>query len=642
MKTKSVFLLAALAVVSLFSVSCSSDEDLTANEEEKGVVKTEFTISFPRKVVSGTRMAGSTVQLSANQFRGIKNMELYPFDATSIDKNTKPVSPKITLWDGSFENIIKEGTTSLYANTNSKLYQDVDIPYGTKMFMFYGEAGNSTENLSAAEGGQLVKITPVTLNSELSNVKFGLQSIASAPITTNSKKIEEYLTTIAKVQTKDAENNDIVWATTDNVPLRSLYESFITMHAGSWTNVRAAVSMIYDNVKNAKITLEEGEHSQDSENTRRLKVAIKNAICNSTYGVSEDATNKKLVFGDVIADYPADNNLPDGAAYIKWDNVTEPSNPKFVELINNDNTGLNMASFKKYVYPAALYYRVISGIKTSNKSESALYSSSSYTNWTDLVNAYADANATTSKVNNVDVPTVTSKTRSIAIVKQAQYAVCRFDVKIMTDNSVSSLEDNTPETAQTFTVGTKTFPITGLLVNGQKPVDFEFHQLADEEESTLYDPYVRNQSTGDSIYLGTSESAIFSTLVLESTPIEDKTDANKVAAAKVPVALEFRNSSTKTIVGRNGQKIYPGCKFYLVGTLDPSQNTDKYFNNNSSEGLIDRAFAQDHTTTVTFKIKSLKDACNELPDLSLPQLELGLSVDLGWTPGIVLNNVVID
>ena len=44
---------------------------------------------------------------------------------------------------------------------------------------------------------------------------------------------------------------------------------------------------------------------------------------------------------------------------------------------------------------------------------------------------------------------------------------------------------------------------------------------------------------------------------------------------------------------------------------------------------------QDYVTTANLTISSLKGAYNVIPDLRTTALELGISVDLLWTPGLV-------
>ena len=88
MKTK-LFLQLGL-VTTLFTACATSDDDeLTSRQDQKrGMVKTEFTISFPQNTTGITRMSADMVQLNAqtnlSKFRGIKDIELYPFSAAAV------------------------------------------------------------------------------------------------------------------------------------------------------------------------------------------------------------------------------------------------------------------------------------------------------------------------------------------------------------------------------------------------------------------------------------------------------------------------------------------------------------------------------------------------------------------------------
>ena len=96
---KNFLMFAALVATTVGFTACSSENDLP-NEDpnERGVVKTQFTIAFPRKAVQGTRMAAGNVQLAPSDFRGITDIELYPFMEASIDGNTTLQFPKIKLY----------------------------------------------------------------------------------------------------------------------------------------------------------------------------------------------------------------------------------------------------------------------------------------------------------------------------------------------------------------------------------------------------------------------------------------------------------------------------------------------------------------------------------------------------------------
>ena len=73
-----------------------------------------------------------------------------------------------------------------------------------------------------------------------------------------------------------------------------------------------------------------------------------------------------------------------------------------------------------------------------------------------------------------------------------------------------------------------------------------------------------------------------------------------------------------------------GAKFYLVGLLVPQ--ADKAGN---------QVFAKAYNTKANVTITSLAHAYNCIPDLKNPELELGLSVNLEWSEGLV-QDITID
>lgn len=604
MKTKKVFLMAVLVMVTGVFAACTSDDAVTnANENERGVVKAEFTISFPKKVGT-TRMSAATVQASGQAFRGIRDIELYPFTATASNVSASSTIPSmIPLRAGTASGKTGASSTnpneivngSLFTTSNSHLYQNVDIPINTQSFMFYGEA--IPTGTDPAVNGALNK-SIATNGTTLDAITFNLQQICpNSALGNNATSIATYLTSIA---------NTTGWAASTNVALQSLYQSFTSMKAGSWASVKGAVQKLYTSL---------------AGNTDAVSDAIKTAINNTNYveSISGDVITFKTI-GNEFGSYPADINLPDGAAYLAWQLKSGSSTDyEFVELANNDNTGMNVAPVTVYTFPASLRYYVLSDIVTSDKSQSSLYVEGK--TWEQIIDAEDNQN---NKLYNKS--RVESTTRSIAIKNQVQYAVGRLDVTVKANSSTLKDYNN-----NNVTIGSTTFPLTGVLIGGQKSVDYKFQQITTGDTYTIYD-----KNIASSIYLTTTASSPTYTLVLET---KDATDVNQTEAV-VKIALEFQNNSTSSIIGYNGQVIYPGAKFYLVGTLDPYKNNTQTYSGatadptNKPADIIKKAFVQDYNTTANITIESFKQAYNVLPDLTMPSLEMGLSIDLGWKQGI--------
>lgn len=287
--------------------------------------------------------------------------------------------------------------------------------------------------------------------------------------------------------------------------------------------------------------------------------------------------------------YPRNVGLPDGAAQLKFEGGS-------FSYINSANVGnLSYTSMANFVYPASLYYMANTDIKTADTRLSDRYS----TNWETCLGLYSG------------VGKVTATTQSVALVQPVKYAVGRFDVAAKF--SASSINDNVGESiAVTAEDG---ITLDGILIGGQKNADWQFAPLASSEEYTIYDASVTSTK------LGTADIA--SAIMAQSLAL------STTAGTNVNFALELTNNTGKAFTGIDG--IVPdGAKFYLVGQLVPQA------------GKADnKVFAQAYNTKANVTISSLAHAYNCIPDLKNPKLELGLSVNLKWTEGLV-QDITID
>lgn len=268
--------------------------------------------------------------------------------------------------------------------------------------------------------------------------------------------------------------------------------------------------------------------------------------------------------------------------------------------------GTQVAALSDYVYPANLWYRANTLIKTSDKVLTDKYKDG--TAWDAILKNYDDAEGV-----------VKSSTASIALKDQIQYAVGRLKTTVKVANS--TLYDANGETV---TVPDAGFPVSAVLIGGQRKVDFQFTPNKGDKQYTIYD----KELTG--INAKTTESTANNTLVLE-TPADEN----------VNVLLELTNNTGKRFKGKDGY-IPEGAKFYLLGTLTPSNG--KIDGQTSTD--IKQVFKQDYVTTANFTIvtnngeghdKGLGAAYNVIPDLRTPALSIGLSVDLNWQTGLTFD-----
>ncbi len=595
-----------------FTSCSSSGEDVVNNTPinnptnipEQEAVKTQFTISLPSNVArAATRQSAATVQNEQTiaSFRGMDNIVLLPFAATGAVNADPVVSSATKLSDAisltniivpspqAVNNSIPAGTAGLLGGSNSVLYNDVSIPVGTGSFLFYGKAINSgTDNfvdgsLSMTQG-------------QPSAIKFDLvQTNSSSAVSSVGTALAAYLTSIAQVTNwegcANTANSGESWYKSELGPL---YTKFAGMKAGSSRTVQAAVQDLYSEIK---------DYTDD------VSVAIKTAITNNTY-VSSVSGAGVLTFTAAIGNseatyFPGDVNLPDGAALLSYDESTNTFSQK---TDGNGNTGSVTAKYADYVYPASLYYYCNSGIKTSNTSQQSLNNGTN--TWTQIIGNAAFTGTS-----------VETSTRSVAILDPIQYGVGRLDATVKLD--AMTLYD---KNGDTYTVPAGGFPVTGILIGGQKQVGFDFKPIG-AFEYTIFDNITK--SNGD-LSATTTASATNYTLALETGVGVDQV---------VKVAVELLNNGN-AFEGADG--IVPkGGKFYLVAQLTPDPTLANV------SGTLNQVFKQDHKTIVTFTIKQgsstpgnnvgLGAAHNLIPDFRTPQLELGLSVDMTWESGLQFN-----
>lgn len=558
-----------MSAVALSFTACStSEEDLALQENlEKGVVKTQFNIAIPAQ--TKTRMSEANTQAQTTPvFLGMEKIHLIPFAKNGkIAATDNRLGNELTLsMNGAVPAIDANNTIKgLNDNNNSQLYKDVEVPIGTRSFLFYGVAPK--EGSTADVYGQLNATGLTNATQTPAGIKFDLQSIIAEDAATDAKAtaIVTYLNLIANGNDWEAETD----------PLHEMYVNFISLKAGSSADVQALVQDLYTSLQT----------KGDATSAK-----IKEDIINSTYASADEAG--KLTFKEDISGYPANIKLPDGAALVAW-NATEN---KFevataLEYKNSENAILfNVPTLQDYVYPASLYYRANSLIKTATSTkEQFYYGAEAKATWPLVLAEYDEKPGV-----------VSGETKSVAIVDQIEYAVGRMDLKIKAQATTLQDKDNKAFNANDMQV-------TGVLIGGQKQVDFQFQPVTGNTvtEKTIYD----NQTEG--INMPTTETLANRTLVLETA-----------ANTEVKFAIEFINKG-EAFRGFDG--IVPkNCKFYLIGSLKADNASS------SATTVLDQVFKQDFVTTVIANINSLKNAYNVIPDLRAPKLELGLSVNLDW------------
>lgn len=658
---KYVLLFAGLVIAFTgFTACASSDDDDQLDQNILGeAIKAQFTISIPMDSRSTTRQGSDVVQNGANiaSFRGINDIKLYPsavlpsaFDGTSSLIGSNISLTRLLIPDAVPVTNYMPGKTSdnnaLLTKSNSVVYGDVALQTGTRTFLFYGKA----IGVSAAEDPaddytttQFFKYGSLNAAGLVDNpgtvggfaftptvIYSTLDETTTTAGTTASSGLATYLTSIANAPTAEGSTTP-KWKSIDqatNKGLYELYQSFIGMKAGSSANLQAALQDLYFGLE---------------ANSHPVAVAIRNEIKNTTYVDIDDAA-KTLTFKDAYKNYPACISMPDGAAVLEWTgSAFRYSTTSALNYTQPATTDPNMAvaSIQSYVYPANLYYRGISNILTSEESR-ATGSSNVFVNdkdWkTEIATTtyFADGNA------------ITSKTRSVVLVEPVQYAVGRLDISVTKGQTISSFTHNGTGKKKRDGSGNNyenvnpdDLRLTGVLIGGQKAVNWKFEPSTSGTEYTIYDNILESQkhlaTTGETItegeapnqktiFIGKALSSAITDYICQTLVLETYGPSGTTKDA-VNVALEFENRGPE-FVGSDG--IVPtGTKFYLVGRLDVKDVTD-----NEAAKTGGKVFKQDFITRAQFTIADLKKAVNTIPDLRNPAVELGLSVDLSWQDGI--------
>lgn len=563
--------------------ACSSEDTFTGGSFSGESVKTQFAINVPAVGKSDARMGEDIVQGQSDVvFRGMSNIRLVPFKLGSnpSDEDAEPLTGSESLYYNAIE-LGAIGSSDLTGTAKYKVYNDVELPIGVNAFLFYGEATDKSDDASDKTNGALVpsySTQGLEAGKTLADVHFDLKGIlVGNDYQTTQTGLLAILDGIAKTEG---------WKDATGT-LQPYYTSFIGMKAGSANNILLAVQDLYNAVKGDVLT---------DENSLKAKIATKIEEYFTPSGSSVPYT---LTYNTTsLAQYPAGIGLPDGAVQVAWntDRFEYTSNVDY-----DGGTSMNVSGLDKYVYPASLYYWDNTSLKTSNSQQSNNYGAN---DWSTIINTLYSEWA------------VTASTQSVALAKAINYAVGRLDVYAAF--AAGEIYDANPSGQQPVRIPDDGFTLTGVLIGGQKNVGWNFTPLTTGgTEKTIYDAAVDAGAAGTEGVTRTS-GLKNRTLVLET--------AGNVGE-KVNFALEFTNNSSQAFYGKDGL-VPAGGKFYLVGQL-------------SADGSHAKVFEKDHYTKATVTINSLKNAYNCIPDLRSPKLELGLSVDLEWHPGLV-DNVTIE
>ena len=592
--------------------ACTTSDEILLPDVTQDDAPVSLMMSVAANKGSSTRMSAANTQ-NADNFRGIQNLWLVPFYEER----------KIAVGDTPLQLITNEtnGLTISADNGAAKFFFEPDamrMYVGLASFLVYGRA--TVASTDPFVNGSLTASYDTGKDFTPANVTFSPDVIPAA--TTDQTKetwITTYLTNIATAGPDGGTGwlDDAVTAPYFNF-FANIYNSVAEPFAGSSTNILKHVNKTYHLVNE---NLANGA----------LKTAILTAIKDPQY-VKFDAdldsiTELKGSNYDMTG-YPG--NLPDGVAGLKWDHSA------FVTRHGNN--------FNSYAYPAELYYYANSRIYTSTQQKEDKYISTTTDPETKPLDTWATF--TTREYENKGTDDkgtkVQADTRSIALIEPLQYGVACLEVKIRAKipaggeatNAIYAFDDNygSPSVRLTASSGGTmgTFPLTAILVGGQRIQGFDFtpkypdetdpgYVAENDPEYIIYDNNLADEHVclGDFIQ-GTTDnfSPSLYTLALQTKK-----------ANSVKVVLEFENNSGEPFKCLTGT-IYPGTKFYLAVSL---VNLDV-----STDEKDQQVLTKDHKTTLLLTISDLTNAYNALPNLSSDKVRVIETVKAGisdWKPG---------
>lgn len=616
--TRYILLMPVLLVQALSSCSLI-DEPETISGDQSVKASLAFMVSSAER--NSTRMSDAVVQEEGCEYRGLEILSITPFainSETFANNGRKIVNTDASTLQLGDHNLVDNVTTPFY------LYNSYSMIVGVNAFLVYGkppvyssdEAVNGSLQFMSQEVGQegttLQPLSDLSMPN-LQKLRFTLNPISSQNAPVEAELLAGYLTSIA---------NTSGWSSTTNSKLQEIYLFFTGQQgaesmviAGSSVNVVAHVNALLDKLN--QTTYENGTAEatlKESIKSNIEKTSYSKTINETSYTMTLTFDNHQLKGFDFI--YPS-IGLPDGAAALRWVKSETTSEYEFEPRIETTTLD-NINNISRFCYPAELFYYVNSRIDTSNSTVGEdVYNNS--TNWADVCSQY-----------QYQPGTVTVNTRSVAIHDPLQYAVGRLKLSMIAETT-ATLKDAVGEGVPLTnpTTSKSSFPLTGVIVCNQHPVDFNFKPVlvngaaSHVHDCFIYDSQVKKDENTYCYLTTTEESEIPSTLVLQTYDTGEGND--KKGSEEVTIVMEFLNQSGQAFAGKNCI-IYPDTKFYLIGKVNPLEAMSST-ETPESKG---RVFTQDHVTTVNTKVSSLANAYNVLPDLIGGRLELGVELVSSW------------
>lgn len=541
---------------------CSNDLP-TGQSADDDVVVADLMLGVAAPQQGVTRMANSVTQVDGS-YRGLAGLTVIPF-AIPSDRSLKKVLDSDRPKAFAISGIEQQTDTRLY------YYPHCTFMSGVNAVICYAQPVKP-DGVSKAENGSLIaNIAPTMYPATISFAPDPIYTELASVIPEQATIIADYLTSIAKARTEL-----ITWEDANDPNLSTLYQNFIyhdeelpssNLLPGSYASIIGHINGLRWRLNN--LDLPEGSELV------KLRQAINDSINN--------------VPARIDSHYPESIGLPAGSAVLRW------MGGRFVPQTER-NTVADINSIDRFAYPAELCYFANSTLRTCTREVEFSMYQDAY-DWQRLLNQYWTGTK------------VTTETKAVAVVDSLQYGVACMKMVLKKLETTTLLDYKDQGVSIKTADGHDAFPLTGVVVSGQREVDFSFFPKSGDDTK---DHFVYDNQVGDVVISADHDQMPVYTLLLQ-TP----------AAMKVRLLLEFMNNSGQDFYGSEGGIIYNGSKFYLLGIIDPLEK-DKNGN------IRPQAFTRDEFTLLNAKIPSLANAYNVMPNLMNPRLEIGIQLSPQW------------
>lgn len=580
-----------------------------------------------------TKMTDDVLQCSSPVvFRGIEQIHIIPFStkapavsAMDVRCSDNLLLPQKGLPADTFGTDALGGSfNGLVTVSNAHLYSTVYMPLNTNKVLVYGKALDKDVAIAEGDSTAFKRTNGVLRNTAVfdqiqqpEELGFNLEPYLDAARSTgfvNWRKalVDSYLNPIVQAgRTNKKVTPSVTYRFNDpagyshHPGLEAAFDAFTNkgrMMVGSDEALNLLLTSLYRTVypysidKTPSLDYHVGTYYYVYELAQEILAKINKSAYVTVQNPGPNASVK------LIQPAPASFGLPYGVFPLQF----REGSRAFGQTIDFPG-GVGMTDVAEFSYPPSLWYFVNSPLATSAHDGVSDYYKSVTGSWSRILSHY-------------ESDFIQSDSKAAAVRNPLQYGVARLTFR-MRKTTTSSLADSRSSNISVTNNNRNSFPLTGVIIADQFPVGWDFKPVTTGASRYIYDTQVNDGTTPKAYISYSTESQDVSLLVLES-----------LEGQNVHFALEFQNNSGSTVYGINDCAIHPGMHFYLIGYMNYATAR------NATGEDLRSVFVQDYTTLVNLTVPFLRNAYTVLPDLSDPQLVLGVDAQVNWMmekPGTV-------